>query len=552
MGKKSLIKSTAKKKTEPKKAGETKTKKAAAKTTKKTAAKTTKKAAAKTTKKATAKAAKPAAKSKSAAKKLSVKELTFLKFEPVGPVPAKVAAPQPAAATPTAPPLITAQDAGEADRLHALLAKKFSMDEVKAAAKAPVITAASKVKEKPAAKKLSLLELISLKFEPIGPVPAKVPAPQPAAAAPTAPPLITAQDAGEADRLHALLAKKFNMDEVKAAAKAPAEKPAAEPPAAEAETETPGAPEKAPAPEAAAPPAEPEPAAQTEPEEAPAAEVSEPAPQPKAAEPPAPEPQPVMKPAQVARKTVVTPPKPAPEAEPAQPMPAAAYTNPEPQSDPVVRSAKIAGAAAVLVIFILLAVSAVNSGKYYIKPIDNAIEIWKGDFSPKDNSFFMVLHGVQAPEPPKSVYAKKDVYPIIFKYYLDKSDTLLDVEGLPDFEGIKKYLHKAQDFAINNEMESAVKERLNTIDRMVMLYKADVAISRNTEDSLESAIDILKDAGKLTSNATQDEEIAQKIELARKKIEALKTPATAPEAAAPAENTENTEATEAAAQHPNE
>ncbi|MEJ2659471.1 MAG: hypothetical protein P8Z73_01925, partial [Desulfobacteraceae bacterium] len=104
MGKKSLIKSTAKKKTEPKKAGETKTKKAAAKTTKK----------------ATAKAAKPAAKSKSAAKKLSVKELTFLKFEPVGPVPAKVAAPQPAAATPTAPPLITAQDAGEADRLHAL------------------------------------------------------------------------------------------------------------------------------------------------------------------------------------------------------------------------------------------------------------------------------------------------------------------------------------------------------------------------------------------------------------------------------------------------
>jgi hypothetical protein len=463
MGKKSLIKSTAKKKTEPKKAGEPKTKKAAAKSTKKTAAKTTKKAATKTTKKTAAKtaqktaanAAKPAAK-KAATKKLTVKELTFLKFEPIGPVPAKVAAPQPAAAAPTAPPLITAQDAGEADRLHALLAKKFSMDDVRAAAKAP------------------------------------------------------------------------------------AEKPASETPAAEAEPEP-----------AAAAAVETEPAAPTEPEEAPTAEVSEPVQQPKAAGAPPPEPRPVLKPAQVTRKTVVTP-KPAPKTAPVKAAPSPAYTDSEPQRDPVVRSTKIAGAAAALLIFILLAVSAVNSGKYYIKPIDNAIEIWKGDFSPKDKSFFMVLHGVQAPEPQKSVYAKKDVYPIIFKYYLDKSDTLLDVEGLPDFEGIKKYLHKAQDFAIDNEMESAVKDRLNTIDRMVLLYKADVAISRNTEDSLESAIDILKDAGKLTSNATQDEEIAQKIELARKKIEALKTPATAPEAAAPAENTENTEATEAAAQHPNE
>ena len=78
-------------------------------------------------------------------------------------------------------------------------------------------------------------------------------------------------------------------------------------------------------------------------------------------------------------------------------------------------------------------------------------------------------------------------------------------------------------------MKSAVQERLNTIDRMVLLYKADVAISRNTEESLESAVDILKDAAKLTSNPTQEEEIAQKLDTARQKIEALKAPALAPE-----------------------
>ena len=463
MGKKSLIKSTTKKKTDPKKEGESATKKAAAKTTKK--------AAAKTTRKATAKKAKPAAKSKAAAKKRSVSELISLKFEPIGPIPAKLAAPKPQAAAPTAPPLITAQDAGEADRLHALLAKKFSMDEVKAAAKAP----------------------------------AEKPAPGPEEASPT--PAEMVPDAW------------IPKSETEPVAEAPVSEPDE---------------------------AQPEPADQVEaqevPAEAKAEKEPEPAPQPKADVPPAPEPRPVLKPAQVARKTIVAT-TPAPKPEPKKARAAVAPAEPQTQPDPVVRTAKIAAAAAALVIFILLAVSAGNSGKYYIKPIDNAIEIWKGDFSPKDKSFYMVLHGIQAPEPQQPEYSKKDIFPIIFNYYIDKSDTLLEVEGLPDFEGIKKYLHEAQEYAISSEMKSAVKERLNTIDRMVLLYKADVAISRNTEKSLESAIEILDDAGRLTSNAVQDEEIAQKIKTAREKIEALKTPAETPPEAAQSEEAA-TDATE--------
>ena len=189
------------------------------------------------------------------------------------------------------------------------------------------------------------------------------------------------------------------------------------------------------------------------------------------------------------------------------------------------RSIKIGAAVAGLLIFFLLAISANNSAKYYIKPADNAVEIWKGDFSPKDKSFFMVLHGAKAPETVKDVYSKEEVYPIIFNYYIDKSDTLLEVKGLPDFEGIKKYLHKAEDFAVTSEMKMAVNDRLNTIERMILLYKADVAISRNTEDSLESAIKVLKDAGKLNPSAIQAEEIAQKIETARERIKSLKTEA---------------------------
>ncbi len=407
MGKKSLIKSTSKKKSDSKKEEEKTTQKAAAKTAKKAPAKTAKKSSGQTASKAKTKAApkgkkvQTSAKTKPASKKRSVKELTFLKFEALTPAAKKISAPKPPGAPPTAPPLIVTKDAKEAERLRALLVKKFNMEEIKASAKAPA---------------------------PKQPV-VDAPAPE-------------------------------------------VQKPKAEPTVKTAKEDVPEAPE------------------------------------------PKPAPKPAPKPVEQSAYITVEP------------------KEPEVQSDPITRSVKIAVAAAGLLIFILLAVSANNSAKYYIKPIDNAIEIWKGDFSPKDKSFFMVLHGARVPEPLMSVYSKKEVFPLIFNYYIDKSDTLLEVKGLPDFEGIKKYLHKAEDFAVTNDMKLTVKDRLNTIARMILLYKADVAISRNTEDSLEAAIKILKDAGKLTPSAMQAEEISQKIETARERIKALKAEA----AAQPSEN----------------
>ncbi len=326
-------------------------------------------------------------------------------------------------------------------------------------------------KTKPASKKRSIKELTFLKFEALAPADRKLSVPKPTGAPPTAPPLIATEDSKEAGRLRALLVKKFSMAEIKASAKAPSPKqPVVDTPVPEVEKPRS------------------EPTVKTAKDDAPKA----------------PEPKPAPKPVEQSAYITVEP------------------KAPEAQSDPVTRLAKIAVAAAVLLIFILLAVSANNSSKYYIKPIDNAIEIWKGDFSPKDKTFFMVLHGAQVPEPLMDVYSKKEVFPLVFNYYIEKSDTLLEVEGLPDFEGIRKYLHKAEDFAVTNEMKLMVKDRLNTISRMILLYKADVAISKNTEDSLESAIEMLKDAGKLTPSAMQAEEITQKIETARERIKALK------------------------------
>ena len=494
MGKKSLIKSTTKKQSETKTEKEKPTQKTAAKSTKKAPAKTAKKAPVKAKPKTTAKARKPATKSNAAAKKTTLKELTFLKFESLQPDLKKIPPAKPKAAAPTAPPLITAKDPKEAARLKALLARQFSMDEIMAAAKVPAAETAkapgpapkaapkeavaqkAAVKSAAAAKKLTVKELTFLKFESLQPDLKKIPPAKPKAAAPTAPPLITAKDPKEAARLKALLARQFSMDEIMAAAKAPA---ANEPDIAPQKSL-----EKA--------KIKPEPKIEKTPE---TVKAARPTPQP------------------AEEKPYIT-------VEPAKPS--------APPADPVTRSVKIAAAAAALLILVLLAVSANNSSKYYLKPLDNGLEIWKGDFSPKDKSIFMVLPGVHISEPVQDVYSQKEVFPLIFNYYVNKSDALLDVNGLPDFDGIRRYLHQAEAYAVTSEMKTAVNERLNTIERMALLYKADVAISRNTEDSLESAIKTLKAASKLTATEAQSTEIAQKIAAAREAIAALKAKPTPP------------------------
>jgi hypothetical protein len=260
---------------------------------------------------------------------------------------------------------------------------------------------------------------------------------------------------------------KFSMAEVKAAAKSP------EPEKSEADAETPE-PRK---PEAAAPEA-PEPEAPKG--EAPAAPADEPP---------------------VITTTVVQ----------------------EDTPEPLPRAIKYGIAAMALLVLSLLVISYNNSSKYYIHPKEGALEIWKGRFSPKDNRFFMVLHGVQLDQEVKAVYSRSDVYPMIFDYYLEKADTLLEVPGLPDFEGIKGYLYQAKSYAITPETKDKVKGRLNSIERMILLYKADVAVSNNTEDSLKAALRDLQKASGLVANPTQQQEIDQKIELIKKLQNELKS-----------------------------
>jgi hypothetical protein len=196
---------------------------------------------------------------------------------------------------------------------------------------------------------------------------------------------------------------------------------------------------------------------------------------------------------------------------PIAPLAAVQQDAPEPTSSAV----KYGIAAMVLLVLILLSISNTNSSKFYIYPKEGALEIWKGCFSPKDKKIFMVLPGVQLETEVKAVYSQSDVYPMIFDHYLEKADALLEVPGLPDFEGIKSRLYQAQPYAITSEMKNAVTRRLNAIERMTLLYKVDVAISKSTMESLDAAMRDLQKASGLVANPAQQQEIDQKREVVK-------------------------------------
>ncbi|KJS29048.1 MAG: hypothetical protein VR64_21665 [Desulfatitalea sp. BRH_c12] len=498
MGKDSLIKSTAKKK------GKESKKKSTQKAATGAQAKKELKTSVKPSRNSTTKPATP----------VTLKDLIFKQF----PAQSQPIAQSPPAAQDfsrmTAPPLIDSDDPAESERLRRLLQQKFSMTDIQAAAVAPeepiretsVTPDEASETEQPSSAptpQVSIKDLLLKRF------PSQAPAPgQPSKGQDlslmTAPPLIDSDDPAESERLRRLLQQKFNMADIQAAAVAPAEIIREQPePAAsvhvdtEPQTPAPVKEQIAPAPPIAPTTAEAKP---TPTETAgPQAEDKRP---PESREPESSQEQ------NAARDTAVSQGPPPPE---------------RPPVDPVMRAAKIAGVAIAVLLFMILYASVSNSHKYYVMPKKGSVEIWKGDFSPSGKQFLVVLHGVQPSEPLEEVYGRKDVFPMIFTYYLGKADALLNVTGLPDYQAIDDFLDRADRFALNDDMHTSVKTRQDNIARLSLLYKADVDASKGSAEALESALQNLQQAQALTDDPAQLALINDKISSVKAKQASLET-----------------------------
>ena len=98
----------------------------------------------------------------------------------------------------------------------------------------------------------------------------------------------------------------------------------------------------------------------------------------------------------------------------------------------------------------------------------------------------------------------------------------MEVPGMPDFVGIKSYLNKALSFATTEELQQTVHARINHIDRLILLYKADVAASRGSRAGLETALKYLEQAAELNPDEIETELIRKKKTSIRELLNMLK------------------------------
>ncbi|MDL2269802.1 hypothetical protein LJC71_10420, partial [Desulfosarcina sp. OttesenSCG-928-A07] len=180
--------------------------------------------------------------------------------------------------------------------------------------------------------------------------------------------------------------------------------------------------------------------------------------------------------------------------------------------DPVNRPILAIGGVMALVVLILVWASAANSGRYYAIEKKGALQIWKGEFSPTGKKIITVLPGVALPEPAKAVYGAAELYPLAFDYYMNRADALGNTQDVPDFDGIQTSLKAALSFSTTREMQRNVMDRLDTIDRTALTYKAAEAARLGTIEGLSAAISLLMESAQLTTDKAEKDIINQRID----------------------------------------
>ncbi|MDX2446750.1 MAG: hypothetical protein QNK29_06075 [Desulfobacterales bacterium] len=217
--------------------------------------------------------------------------------------------------------------------------------------------------------------------------------------------------------------------------------------------------------------------------------------------------------------------KPLPKKEtPCSATPASTDYLPPPDTKPADPAEKIlyfgVAGLAFLVLIVIIA-SWMNTRHYYVKPGKDTVDIRQGKFAPKGTKHLISFPGLQLAKPIKDSYTANEVFPIIYQYYLDKADMLLDVPGMPDFDGVKEYLNKSLAYATTRVMKTLVKSRLDAINLMVLLYKADVAAGKDNPEDLKAARSYLKEALTYQADELESARIKQKLDAVKIKLEKL-------------------------------
>ncbi len=193
----------------------------------------------------------------------------------------------------------------------------------------------------------------------------------------------------------------------------------------------------------------------------------------------------------------------------------------------------LAGGIALLFVLIVGA-SLANSSKYYLESTSQGLEIYQGKFAPLGTRQVLFLPGVTGPEAPAPVYRRSEVMPFAVQYFLAQADARLAEASVADYAQVKEPLEKALEYATSRDEKLLIQDRLDAIDRAMLIYKAQISAARQSLDGYDEAINAYREALRLAEADIDIQAIGTRIaavETARADLKARIAEATAAETA---------------------
>jgi hypothetical protein len=148
----------------------------------------------------------------------------------------------------------------------------------------------------------------------------------------------------------------------------------------------------------------------------------------------------------------------------------------------------------VLLVVIMVGASFSNRGKFHLKNAEAGVQVLRGKFAPTGTELVMSLNGMRISDPIREAYSEKDAYLVISNYFLKKADEALDAPGGPDFAKISRHLRQAILYASTKESRNLAQLRLNSMNFLSLLHKADVALTKGKLPDLRTAKAYLEEA----------------------------------------------------------
>jgi len=169
--------------------------------------------------------------------------------------------------------------------------------------------------------------------------------------------------------------------------------------------------------------------------------------------------------------------------------------------------------AGIAILFIMLYLASTkNNAKYYLIEGKTGVELWQGDFSPMGQSHILTLMGMELPEDNKPSYSKSEVNPVICAFFLDQANDLLSDDNIPNLVEVKEYLLLAHDYA-DESTQKEIKKRLNGIDFMMFVLKADLALQKGSNEDLKKAKSFINEAQELAEKNYQKDMLKKRVQL---------------------------------------